>query len=62
MSENTIIPKQIRTWLTLRDSPFDVSHVTYTSNDKVIIAFEYSSDAYYFMSYMELLGADTYED
>ena len=54
------IPQPIRTWLLLKDSPFDASHILYINKaiKKHVIAFEYSEDAYYFIAWMELLKAD----
>ena len=62
MSDNVIIPQLIRTWLLLKDSPFDESHVAFKHNNKNVIAFEYADDAYYFIAYMEYLGADFLEE
>ena len=57
------IPKDIRTWLLLKDSPFDASHILYINKaiKKHVIAFEYSDDAYYFIAWMEQVNADKLE-
>lgn len=61
MNRNIAIPLEIKTWLVSKDHPFDISHIIYTvaSEQKRILAFEYSEDAYYFIAWMEQLGADT---
>lgn len=63
MSVHTIIPQKIRTWLTLKDSPFEDSHMLYLNKGfkKYIAAFEYYDDAVYFIAYMEHLKADYLE-
>lgn len=57
---NIDIPKEIRTWLLLKDSPFDASHIFYINKayKKHVVAFEYCDDAIYFIAYMEHLNAD----
>lgn len=57
---DVIIPKEIRTWLLLKDSPFDASHIFYMNKGtkKHIVAFEYRNDAFYFIAYMEQLEID----
>ena len=54
------IPQPIRTWLLLKDSPFDASHIFYINKaiKKHVVAFEYWDDALYFIAWMELLKAD----
>jgi phage-related protein len=61
MSSTVAIPLEIKTWLVTKDHPFDISHIIYTvaSEHKRVLAFEYSEDAYYFIAWMEQLGADT---
>lgn len=63
MNPNIIIPHDIRTWLLLKDSPFDSSHIMYINKamKRHVIAFEYSDDAYYFIAWMELTGTDYLE-
>lgn len=63
MDYNIVIPKDIRTWLLLKDSPFDASHILYINKSikRHVVAFEYSDDAYYFIAWMELINADTLE-
>ena len=58
---NIIIPQSIRTWLLLKDSPFEASHIMYINKaiKKHVIAFEYKYDALYFIAYMELCNIDT---
>ena len=58
-----LIPKEIRTWLLLKDSPFDASHIFYMNKaiKRHVVAFEYSDDAYYFIAWMELLNIDILE-
>ena len=58
-----IIPKDIRTWLLLKDSPFDASHILYMNKaiKRHVVAFEYYDDALYFIAWMELVKADTLE-
>lgn len=55
-----VVPKEIRTWLLLKDSPFEASHIMYINRaiKKHVIAFEYKNDALYFIAYMEYLNAD----
>ena len=57
------IPKDIRTWLLLKDSPFDASHILYINKaiKRHIVAFEYYDDALYFIAWMELVNADVLE-
>ena len=57
------IPKDIRTWLLLKDSPFDASHILYMNKaiKRHVVAFEYYDDALYFIAWMELVKADTLE-
>lgn len=57
---NIIIPKEIRTWLLLKDSPFDASHIFYMNKTTKhhTVAFEYYDDAIYFIAWMELLEVD----
>lgn len=57
---NIDIPKDIRTWLLLKDSPFEASHIFYINKaiKKHIVAFEYYDDAIYFIAWMEQLNAD----
>lgn len=57
---NIDIPKEIRTWLLLKDSPFDASHIFYMNKacKKHVVAFEYYDDAIYFIAYMEHFKAD----
>lgn len=57
------IPKDIRTWLLLKDSPFDASHILYINKaiKRHVVAFEYYDDALYFIAWMELVNADTLE-
>ena len=57
------IPKDIRTWLLLKDSPFDASHILYINKaiKRHVVAFEYYDDALYFIAWMELVKADTLE-
>jgi len=63
MDYNTVIPQDIRTWLLLKDSPFDATHILYINKaiKKHVVAFEYSDDAYYFIAWMELVKADILE-
>ena len=63
LSYDIIIPKNIRTWLLLKDSPFEASHILYIHRDikKHVVAFEYHNDALYFIAWMELVKADTLE-
>jgi len=60
---NIVIPQPIRTWLLLKDSPFDASHILYINKatKKHVIAFEFKNDAYYFIAWMEMLEADYLE-
>lgn len=60
---NIIIPQDIRTWLLLKDSPFDASHILYINKaiKKHVIAFEHSDDALYFIAWMEMLAVDYLE-
>ena len=57
------IPQDIRTWLLLKDSPFDASHILYMNKalKRNVVAFEYHEDALYFIAWMELIGADKLE-
>lgn len=57
------IPKDIRTWLLLKDSPFDASHILYINKaiKRHVVAFEYYDDALYFIAWMELVNADYLE-
>lgn len=61
MSIHTVIPTEIKTWLTLKDSPFDDSHILYLNKGfkRYVAAFEHYDDAVYFIAYMEHLNADT---
>ena len=63
MNTHTVIPQVIRTWLTLKDSPFEDSHILYLSKGfkQYVAAFEYYDDAVYFIAYMEHLNADILE-
>jgi len=63
MNYDVIIPQDIRTWLLLKDSPFDASHILYINKavKRHVVAFEYYDDACYFIAYMELLNADLLE-
>ena len=61
MDRSVVIPKNIRDWLLLKDSPFDESHVAFARSNKHIIAFEYRRDAYYFIAWMELVEVDILE-
>lgn len=63
MKYDIIIPKDIRTWLLLKDSPFDASHILYINKTvkRHVVAFEYYDDALYFIAWMELIKADTLE-
>jgi hypothetical protein len=58
-----VIPGEIRTWLTLKDSPFEDSHILYLNKGfkQYVAAFEYYDDALYFIAWMELLEVDTLE-
>lgn len=58
-----VIPQNIRTWLLLKDSPFDASHIMYINKGikRHVIAFEHYDDACYFIAYMELMKADYLE-
>lgn len=60
---NIAIPQEIRTWLLVKDSPFDASHILYINKaiKRHVIAFEYTDDAYYFIAWMEKLKADYLE-
>ena len=55
-----VIPQVIRTWLLLKDSPFDASHILYINRaiKRHVVAFEYHDDALYFIAWMELLDID----
>ena len=57
---DVLIPQEIRTWLLLKDSPFDASHILYINRaiKKHVVAFEYHEDALYFIAWMEQLNAD----
>lgn len=59
MNYDTVIPQEIRAWLLVKDSPFDSTHITYINKaiKRYVIAFEYSDDAYYFIAWMEQVGA-----
>ena len=63
INKDIIIPQPIRTWLLLKDSPFDASHIMYTNKaiKRNVIAFEYYDDALYFIAWMELLNVDMLE-
>jgi hypothetical protein len=63
MSTHTVIPQEIRTWLTLKDSPFEDSHILYLNKGfkQYVAAFEYYDDAVYFIAWMEHLNADILE-
>ncbi len=63
MSPDIVIPKEIRTWLLIKDSPFDASHILYINKaiKKHVVAFEYYNDALYFIAWMEQLEVDTLE-
>ncbi len=63
MSTHTVIPQKIRTWLIIKDSPFEDSHILYLNKGfkQYVAAFEYADDAYYFIAYMEHLNADILE-
>ena len=63
MNIGIAIPQPIRTWLILKDSPFDASHILYVNKafKKNIIAFEYHNDALYFIAWMEMLNVDHLE-
>lgn len=63
MKYEVIIPKEIRTWLLLKDSPFDASHILYINKAHKchVVAFEYYDDALYFMAWLEHLSIDILE-
>ncbi len=63
MHPDVIIPQEIRTWLLLKDSPFDASHILYINKaiKRHVVAFEYVDDAYRFIAWMELVEADYLE-
>ena len=63
LSYDIVIPMDIRTWLLLKDSPFDASHIFYMNKaiKKHVVAFEYWDDAIYFIAWMELLNVDHLE-
>lgn len=63
MTYDIVIPQEIRTWLVIKDSPFDNSHIMYTNRNlkSNVIAFEFIDDAYYFIAWMEMLRADMLE-
>ena len=63
MKYEVIVPQCIRTWLLLKDSPFDASHILYTNKaiKRNVVAFEYCDDALYFIAWMEMLNADILE-
>ena len=63
MTYDVVIPQDIRTWLLLKDSPFDASHIMYINKaiKRHVIAFEYYDDALYFIAWMELVEADFLE-
>lgn len=58
-----IIPQTIRTWLLLKDSPFEASHICYINKavKRHVVAFEKFDDAVYFIAYMEFENADRLE-
>lgn len=60
---DVVIPRDITTWLLLKDSPFDASHIQYANKaiKKHVVAFEYYDDALYFIAWMELLEVDKLE-
>ena len=62
-SYDIAIPQCIRTWLLLKDSPFESSYILYTNKAirRNVVAFEYYDDALYFIAWMELLNVDKLE-
>ena len=54
------IPQPIRTWLLIKDSPFEASHILYNNKaiKRHVVAFEHYDDAMYFIAWMEHLNAD----
>ena len=60
MTYDTVVPQPIRTWLLLKDSPFESTHIMYINKAKKcnVIAFEFRDDALYFIAWMEQLEAD----
>ena len=58
-----VIPKNIRTWLLVKDSPFDASHILYVNKaiKRHVVAFEYRNDALRFIALMERYKADVLE-
>lgn len=63
MNYDVVIPQEIRTWLLLKDSPFDASHILYINKSikQHVVAFEFRNDALYFIAWMELVAADCLE-
>ncbi len=63
MKYDVIVPQEIRTWLLLKDSPFEASHILYINKARKrhVVAFEHYDDAVYFIAWMELVNADSLE-
>lgn len=63
MNYDIVVPQSIRTWLLIKDSPFDATHILYINKaiKRHVIAFEFSEDAYYFIAWMEMMQADYLE-